>query len=176
MLLKCCICSLPPHTNLCSCHSCYTHQPCYQPNHTGSIWLRRKARSPGESVPVLLWHALWLWNVLQGRPLCSMCSHQVMRRVLRAGVKGKGGQRWRKRGKVESGFAAVFWGPVPTARISLKSQFKIWITHYVRRMTSPIGFIVLVSQADFSITNKIFPIIPWKRSSEVIKIIWIYFN
>lgn len=51
--LKCYICSSVPHTNLCSCHSCYTHQPCYQPNHTGSIWLRRKARIPGESAPQL---------------------------------------------------------------------------------------------------------------------------
>lgn len=59
--LKCYICSSVPHTNLCFCHSCYTHQPCYQPNHTGSIWLRRKARSPGESVPRLAPTRLWLW-------------------------------------------------------------------------------------------------------------------
>lgn len=56
--LKCYICSSVPHTNLCSCHLCHTHQPCYT---QGASGLDGK---PGARVSQhlnLLQHALWLW-------------------------------------------------------------------------------------------------------------------
>lgn len=67
--LKRYICSSVPHTNLCSCPSCHTHQPCYQPNTQGASGLDGKPGSRVSQYLILLQHVLWLWICASGQTL-----------------------------------------------------------------------------------------------------------
>lgn len=67
--LKRYICSSVPHTNLCSCPSCYTHQPCYQPNTQGASGLDGKPGSRVSQYLILLQPVAWLWICASGQTL-----------------------------------------------------------------------------------------------------------
>lgn len=173
----CCLkfytCSLVPHTNLCSCHSCYTHQPCYQPNHTGSIWLRRKARSPGESVPRLAPARLWLWILcLRTDPFTHMLSWKDEG----AGCLGLGRNEKEEKDRGGKGKSEQGLGCSSVRRTSLPTEhgIQVWIACRVR-MSTLIG-VTLLDPDRFFHNQWTFPVIPWERPSEGIKIMWIYFN
>lgn len=122
--LKRYICSSVPHTNLCSCPSCYTHQPCYQPNHTGSVWLRWKARIPGESVPHLAPCSVAM-NLCFKTDSFAPCTSIKWWGVRKTGVKGESVQRCGTKGKVGRPEVAVLIDSQPQLQdILWKPEFQ----------------------------------------------------
>lgn len=83
--LKCYICSSVPHTNLCSCHLCHTHQPCYT---QGASGLDGKPGSRVSQHLNLLQHVLWLW---------ILCFRTDSHRTMRSVWDWSGRRRWTKR-------------------------------------------------------------------------------
>lgn len=152
-----------PHTNLCSCRLCHTHQPCYT---QGASGLDGK---PGARVSQhlnLLQHALWLW-VLRFRT--------DSRHMMRSPRDWSGRRRWTKRvakkGRsreridTQPTLQNIFWrlGSGPDNLQHGKNDQSDWL----HCLTIPDRFFH---------KQWTHPAIPCERSLEGIKITWNHFN
>lgn len=114
-----------------------------QPNHTGSIWLRREARIPGESAPRPAPTCVRFMDcVLRGRPLHSLWSSQMMRGHLGRESEGEVDEDG---GKGERGTenGSQFESMARAARTS--SEVQVWIIYWMRRVLGPAAFSVSVT-------------------------------
>lgn len=116
--LKRYICSSAPHTNLCSCPSCYTHQPCYQPNTQGASGLDGKPGSRVSQHLILLQHVLWLWICASGQT--------VLPHVLPSSDEGDIRLEWREK---------VYKDLVQKGNVAERS-LQLWLPHSLNGRTS----------------------------------------